>query len=159
MSIRCMFRISQKFFLCEEVTETAITLCYDKDDLKQSKSQILIVIKKKGRMIMTAIDLNKELFEKYVNDENKPVLVDFWAPWCVYCRRIAPALNILAKQYGDKIVIGKINIDDEQELAVKEQIEVIPTLVIYKGGQALASVVAPESKAQIEAFIKETLNL
>lgn len=110
-------------------------------------------------MIMAAIDLNKELFEKYINDENKPVLVDFWAPWCVYCRRIAPALNILAEQYKEALVIGKLNIDDEQDLAVKEQIEVIPTLVIYKGGQALASIVAPESKAHIESFIKETLNL
>ena len=108
---------------------------------------------------MTAIDLNKELFEKYINDTNKPILVDFWAPWCVYCRRIGPGLNILAEQYSDNLIIGKINIDDEQELAVNEQIEVIPTLVIYQGGQALGSIVAPESKAQIEAFIKETLQI
>ncbi len=108
---------------------------------------------------MTAIDFNKELFDNYTNNTDKPVLVDFWAPWCVYCRRIAPALNILAEQYRDILTIGKINIDDEQELAVKEQIEVIPTLVIYQGGQALGSIVAPESKAQIEAFIKETLHL
>ena len=108
---------------------------------------------------MTAIDLNKELFEKYINDTNKPILVDFWAPWCVYCRRIGPGLNILAEQYYDKLIIGKINIDDEQELAVNEQIEVIPTLVIYQGGQALGSIVAPESKAQIEAFINETLQI
>lgn len=108
---------------------------------------------------MTAIDLNKELFEKHVNDNNKPVLVDFWAPWCVYCRRIAPALNLLAEQYGDVLTIAKVNIDDEQELAVQEQIEVIPTLIIYQGGEALASIVAPESKAQLEAFIKETLKL
>ena len=108
---------------------------------------------------MAAIDLNKELFDNYSNDKNKPVLVDYWAPWCVYCRRIAPALNILAEQYQDSLIIGKVNIDDEQELAVQEQIEVIPTLVIYQGGQALGSIVAPESKARIEAFIKETLNL
>lgn len=108
---------------------------------------------------MTTIDFNKELFEKYTNAADKPVLVDFWAPWCVYCRRISPALNILAEQYSSELIIGKINIDDEEELAVKEQIEVIPTLVIYKGGQALGSIVAPESKAQIEAFIKETLQL
>ena len=106
---------------------------------------------------MTALDLNKELFEKRINDNEKPILVDFWAPWCVYCRRIGPGLNILAEQYSDKLTIGKINIDDEQELAVKEQIEVIPTLVIYKGGQPLGSIVAPESKAQIEAFINETV--
>ena len=108
---------------------------------------------------MTAIDFNKELFEKHVNDNNKPVLVDFWAPWCVYCRRIAPALNILADQYKDVLVIGKVNIDDEQELALQEQIEVIPTLIIYQGGKILASIVAPESKAQLEAFIKEALKL
>lgn len=108
---------------------------------------------------MAAMDFNKELFEKYTNDANKPVLVDFWAPWCVYCRRIGPGLNILAEQLKDILVIGKVNIDDEQELAVQEQIEVIPTLVIYQGGQAMGSIVAPESKAQIEAFIKETLKI
>ena len=108
---------------------------------------------------MTAIDLNKELFNKYINDTEKPVLVDFWAPWCVYCRRIGPGLNILADQYKDQLIIGKINIDDEQTLAIQEQIEVIPTLVIYQGGQAIGSIVAPESKAQIEAFIKETLHI
>ena len=108
---------------------------------------------------MAAMNLNKELFEKYVNDENKAVLIDFWAPWCVYCRRIAPALDKVAEQFSDKIVIGKLNIDEEQELAMKEQIEVIPTLVIYKGGQAISSIVAPESKAQIEAFINEALNM
>ena len=108
---------------------------------------------------MTAINLNKELFENYVQDENKAVLVDYWAPWCVYCRRIAPAYEKIAEQFGEQIHVGKINIDDEQALAIKEQIEVIPTLVLYKGGQVLGSIVAPESKAAIETFIKETLNL
>ena len=65
----------------------------------------------------------------------------------------------IAEQFGDQIHVGKINIDDEQALAIKEQIEVIPTLVLYKGGQVLGSIVAPESKAAIETFIKETLNL
>ena len=108
---------------------------------------------------MTAMDFNKELFDKYTNDKEKPVLVDFWAPWCVYCRRIGPGLNILAEEYKNQLTIGKINIDDEQDLAVLEQIEVIPTLVIFKDGKVLGSMVAPESKAQIDSFIKETLNL
>ena len=108
---------------------------------------------------MAAMDFNKELFDIHVNEKNRPVLVDFWAPWCVYCRRITPALNILSEDYKDQLLIAKVNIDEEPDLAVQEQIEVIPTLVIYKDGQALSSVVAPESKAQIEAFIKETLNL
>ena len=108
---------------------------------------------------MAEVILTKENFNDEVLNSDIPVLVDFWAPWCIYCRRIAPALNILAEQYKDSLVIGKVNIDEEQELAVQEQIEVIPTLIIYKGGQALASIVAPESKAQLEAFIKETLNI
>ena len=108
---------------------------------------------------MSAININKENYNAEVLNSDKPVLLDFWAPWCVYCRRIGPGLNILAEQFKDILVIGKVNIDDEQELAVQEQIEVIPTLVIYQGGQAMGSIVAPESKAQIEAFIKETLKI
>lgn len=106
---------------------------------------------------MAAINLNKELFYKYINDGNKPILVDFWAPWCVYCRRIAPAIEKLAEAYEETLVIGKLNIDEEPHLADLEEIEVIPTLVIYKGGQVLGSIVAPESKAQIEDFIKNTI--
>lgn len=101
------------------------------------------------------LEMNKELFEQYVNGE-KPVLVDFWAPWCVYCRRIAPALEKLASERTD-VVIAKVNIDDEPQLANWERIEVIPTLVLYRGGKTLGSIVAPESKAKIEEFLKENL--
>lgn len=101
------------------------------------------------------IALNQELFEKLAQEE-KPVLVDFWAPWCVYCRRIAPALEKLSEQQ-EKVLIGKVNIDEEPQFAHQEQIEVIPTLILYKNGKALGSIVAPESKAQIEEFIRRTL--
>ena len=103
------------------------------------------------------IAMDRELFEKLALEGDKPVLVEFWAPWCVYCRRIAPALEKVAQQYENRLVIGQVNIDDEPLLAGKEQIEVIPTLVMYRGGQVLGSVVAPESKAKIEEFIRETL--
>lgn len=103
------------------------------------------------------IAVNQEVFNKLAQEE-KPVLLDFWAPWCVYCRRIAPALERLAEQRED-VVIGKVNIDEEPELARKEQIEVIPTLILYKKGKALGSIVAPESKAQIEEFIARTLEV
>ena len=101
------------------------------------------------------IAVNQELFNKLAQEE-KPVLVDFWAPWCVYCRRIAPALERLAEQRED-VIIGKVNIDEEPQLALQERIEVIPTLVLYKNGKALGSIVAPESKAQIDDFIRDTL--
>ena len=104
---------------------------------------------------MAARNINAKEYEELILGE-KPVLVDFWAPWCTYCRRIEPAINKLADNRDDVLIV-KINIDDEPELARLEQIEVIPTLVIYKEGYDLGSIVAPESKARIEQFLAETL--
>ncbi|MDO5153239.1 MAG: thioredoxin family protein [Eubacteriales bacterium] len=105
---------------------------------------------------MKALNLSQSEFTQLTGD-NKPVLVDFWAPWCTYCRRIGPAYDKLAEQMGEALTFAKVNIDEEPELARQEQIEVIPTLVLYRGGQALGSMVAPESKAKIEEFLEETL--
>ena len=102
---------------------------------------------------MAVIHINEQAFEKLQNS-GKPFLVNYWAPWCVYCRRIAPAYEKIAEAYGEKLIVAKVNIDDEPALATKEKIEVIPTLVLYKGNQALGSVVAPQSKAAIEEFIE-----
>jgi thioredoxin len=90
-------------------------------------------------------------------ESGKAILVDFWAPWCSYCRRIGPAYDKVAAQYAENLDVVKVNIDDEPELANLEHIEVIPTLVLYKGGKALGSIVAPESKAAIDGFIQENL--
>ena len=103
------------------------------------------------------IAMNKELFSEYVQQGSKPGLVEFSAPWCVYCRRIAPAMEKIAEQYEGKILVAQLNIDEEPLIAAKEQIEVIPTLILYHNGKALSSIVAPESKARIEEFINETL--
>ena len=105
---------------------------------------------------MAAINMNTEMFREMMN-QGETVLVDFWAPWCTYCRRISAAYDKIAEQYEGKLKVAKINIDEEGALADEEQIEVIPTLVLYRGGQAIGSVVAPDSKAAIENFITETL--
>ena len=102
------------------------------------------------------IHMNQELFQQALQGE-KSVLVEFWAPWCVYCRRIEPAMTKLAEQFRDDLVIGQVNIDDEPLLSHQEQIEVIPTFVLYRGGKAVSSIVAPESKAALESFIREGL--
>lgn len=102
-------------------------------------------------------NMNAEAFQDALAQSDKPVLVDFWAPWCTYCRRIGPAFDKIAQQYADSLIVGKVNIDEEPALAQQEQIEVIPTLVLYRDGQAVASIVAPESKAMIEQFLEESV--
>lgn len=108
---------------------------------------------------MSVVNINKELFKQQVEEEKKVVLAEFWAPWCVYCRRIGPAYKKIAEEYGDDLVIGQVNIDEEPELAAENNIEVVPSLILYKDGQAVGSIVAPESKGKIEEFIKEHVEI
>ena len=105
---------------------------------------------------MSILNMNAEGYRKFTQAK-QPVMVEFSAPWCVYCRRLAPALESVAEEYRDTLVFGAVNIDDEPELAQSEKIEVVPTLLIYQNGQVLGSIVAPESRAQLVAFIEETL--
>ena len=107
---------------------------------------------------MAAIQMTKEQFQEMVSS-GKPVLVDFWAPWCGYCRRIGPAYDAVAGEQEGKLVVAKLNIDEAPRIADAEQIEVIPTLVLYRDGKAVNSIVAPESKAMIDRFIAESLEM
>ena len=105
---------------------------------------------------MAAMNMNHKQFQEMMGS-GSVVLVDYWAPWCGYCRRINPAYEKVAEQYSGRILVGKVNIDEEPQLAAQERIEVIPTLVLYRDGEAIGSIVAPESKAAIDAFIQESL--
>ncbi len=105
---------------------------------------------------MAAMNMKEQQFQDMMA-EGKTLLVDFWAPWCTYCRRINDAYDKVAQQNGGRLTVAKVNIDEEPHLAEQEKIEVIPTLVLYRDGKALGSIVAPASKAAIDDFIRETL--
>ena len=105
---------------------------------------------------MSILNMNAESYRKFTQAK-QPVMVEFSAPWCVYCRRLAPALESVAEEYRDTLAFGAVNIDDNPELAQSEKIEVVPTLLIYQNGQVLGSIVAPESRAQLVDFIEDTL--
>lgn len=106
---------------------------------------------------MAAVQIDQKQFKQWM-EEGKTVLVDYWAPWCGYCRRIGPAYDKIAEEYGDRVTVAKINIDEEPQLTGAEGVEVIPTLILYKNGKAVDTVVAPKSKAAIDQFLQQGLN-
>lgn len=99
--------------------------------------------------------LTKENFEQEVEKSDIPMLVELWAPWCVYCRRLSPALDRLAEKLNGKAAVGKINIDEQPELAEKLDASTIPTLYIYQDGHRSEKLVAPGSQAQVETWLEE----
>lgn len=99
------------------------------------------------------VNLNKENFENEVLKENKIVLVDFWATWCGPCQMIAPVIEKIAEENTD-IKVGKVNVDDEQELAIKYGVMSIPTLIFFKDGNPIKEVVGFHSKSELEEIIQ-----
>jgi thioredoxin 1 len=94
-------------------------------------------------------------FETLVLTSPRPVLVDFWAPWCGPCKAIAPVLEELAQSYGDKLDVVKVNVDDSRATATKYGIRSIPTLIIIRDGQVLGTRTGAMPKTQLTTFIDE----
>lgn len=103
---------------------------------------------------MAEIVITKDNFTKEVLESDIPVLVDFWATWCGPCRMIAPFIDEIAKEYDGKIKVGKINVDDESELAVKFGIMSIPTVMVIKDGKVVNTAVGYRSKEQLVDLIR-----
>ena len=103
---------------------------------------------------MAEIVLTEKNFEEEVLNSDKPVLVDFWATWCGPCRMLAPTIAKIAEEQEGKIKVGKIDVDEEPELAAKYGIASIPTLMVFKGGQVVKSSVGVQSKPMIEAMFE-----
>ena len=99
------------------------------------------------------VSISEATFDKQINDTEKPVLVDFWAEWCRPCKAIAPILEEVAQEYGDKVIFAKVNIEENPSIAPKFNIRGIPTLLIFKHGKVVATQVGESSKAQLKSFI------
>jgi thioredoxin 1 len=100
--------------------------------------------------IITATETN---FSEQVLNSAQPVLVDFWAEWCGPCKMIAPVLDELATEYGGKVKIAKVNIDEHQNLAMQYRVTAIPTLLVFKGGQVVEQMVGAKSKRDLKASL------
>ncbi|MGN0335170.1 MAG: thioredoxin [Lachnospiraceae bacterium] len=103
---------------------------------------------------MAEVKLTKENFEEVVLKSDKPVLVDFWATWCGPCRMIAPIVEELAKEYEGRAVVGKVNVDEETELAVRYGVVSIPTVLLFKNGNVTGKIVGYVPKNELEELLK-----
>ena len=101
---------------------------------------------------MSYINVTKENYTELVENSPKPVLLDFWAPWCGPCRMVAPIVEQLAQERDD-FTLGKINVDEEMELAMKFGIASIPTLIVIKEGKEAAKLIGYRPKADIEKLL------
>lgn len=104
-----------------------------------------------------ALTVTKSNFQDEVVNSDKPVLLDFWAAWCGPCRMVAPAVEALATEYDGKAVVGKVNVDEEQELAEQFKVMSIPSLFVMKNGEVVERLVGARSKEELAGLIEKHL--
>ena len=105
----------------------------------------------------TILKLTDAEFENQVIKSDKPILVDYWAEWCGPCKMIAPVLEEVAEELSDKVLIGKLNVDENSQTPPKYGIRGIPTLMLFKNGEAVGTQVGAVSKSDLIKFIEENI--
>jgi thioredoxin 1 len=103
---------------------------------------------------MSVITLTKNNFENEVLNSDKPVLIDFWAPWCGPCRMVSPVVDEIAEESDGTYKVGKVNVDEQPDLAAKFGVMSIPTLIVMKGGKIASTSVGARSKQAILSMIQ-----
>lgn len=98
---------------------------------------------------MSTVTLTKDNFQSEVLASSRPVLIDFWAPWCAPCRMLSPMLDSLAEELDGEVVVGKVNVDEQQELAAAFRVASIPTLAVVKEGVVTAAAAGVRPKEEI----------
>ncbi len=106
---------------------------------------------------MAELILTNENFESEVLNSELPVLVDFWAEWCGPCRMLGPVVAQIAEEYEGRLKVGKINVDEQRELAMKYSIASIPTLLIFKNGEIAANSIGFKTKAALAKLLDEII--
>lgn len=103
------------------------------------------------------INLTNENFEKEVISSKKPILVDFWASWCGPCQMIAPIVEEISNELSERIEVGKINVDEQPEIAIKYDVMSIPTLILFKDGKVVNTIIGYHSKEEILDFMNSKI--
>lgn len=103
------------------------------------------------------VNVDQDSFQKAVLDSQKPVLVDFWAPWCGPCRAVAPIVEELAKNYNGKVGFAKLNVDEAPFVASKYGVMSIPTIIVFKGGKPVHQAIGYQPKDQLKKLLDGAL--
>jgi len=106
---------------------------------------------------MSTIKISDDTFEENVINNKKPIILDFWAEWCAPCKQIGPILEEISDEYNDKIIVGKMDVDENPETPGKYQIRGIPTMLLFNKGELIDTKVGMSSKADLKEWIDQNI--
>lgn len=126
------------------------------EEIRKRKLREMMRMAEKKENLAEPVKLDSKNFDE-ITKKNENVVVDFWAEWCMPCRYIAPIIDELAKEYAGKVIFGKLNVDENQNIAVRFGISAIPTLIFFKNGRVVDQIVGAMPKKEIKRWIETNI--